>query len=206
MKFNSAKDYINYFKALIEKERVSQKEFHLNEIKRLSPNERQKRGRAVLGLRMKYAGEFLDFKIYKFNRNNMPEHQIKVGDIVLISKGEPLKFNQEAVVSSIGKNFIEVYSKEPIFRSKLYRIDLFVNDITFKRMEKALEEMEKSHFKDILLGKKTPLVIEDDVFSENLNSSQNIALKKSIKSETFLIHGPPGTGKTTTLSEVIKSI
>ena len=204
MKFNSAKDYINYFKALIEKERVSQKEFHLNEIKRLSPNERQKRGRAVLGLRMKYAGEFLDFKIYKFNRNNMPEHQIKVGDIVLISKGEPLKFNQEAVVSSIGKNFIEVYSKEPIFRSKLYRIDLFVNDITFKRMEKALEEMEKSHFKDILLGKKTPLVIEDDVFSENLNSSQNIALKKSIKSEIFLIHGPPGTGKTTTLSEVIK--
>jgi predicted DNA helicase len=204
MKFNSAKDYINYFKALIEKERVSQKEFHLNEIKRLSPNERQKRGRAVLGLRMKYVGEFLDLKIYKFNRNNMPEHQIKVGDIVLISKGEPLKFNQEAVVSSIGKNFIEVYSKEPIFRSKLYRIDLFVNDITFKRMEKALEEMEKSHFKDILLGKKTPLVIEDDVFSENLNSSQNIALKKSIKSEIFLIHGPPGTGKTTTLSEVIK--
>jgi predicted DNA helicase len=204
MKFDSVKEYQNYFKELIEKERIAEKEFHLEEIKRLSGVERQKRGRAILGLRMRYVGEFLDFKIYRFNRNNMPEHQIKVGDIVLISKGEPIKFNQEATVSSVGKNFIEVYSKEPIFRSKLYRLDLFVNDITFKRMEKALDEVENYELNDILLGKKEPKVIEVDEFSENLNESQNIALKKSIKSEYFLIHGPPGTGKTTTLSEIIK--
>ena len=208
-KFNNIKEYVDYFSVLIEKERKAEKDFHLNEIKRLSGNERQKRGRAVLGLRMKYVGEFLDFKIYRFNRNNMPDHQIKVGDIVLISKGEPLKFNQEATVSGIGKNFIEVYSKEPIFRSKLYRIDLFVNDITFKRMKKALESMENGqceieNCEDLLIGKKEPKVIEVDEKSEILNESQNKALSKSINSEVFLIHGPPGTGKTTTLAEVIK--
>ena len=209
LNFNDVKEYKEYFSKLIEKERLAEKEFHLNEIKRLSGIERQKRGRAILGLKMKYVGEFLDFKIYRFNRNNMPEHQIKVGDIVLISRGEPLKFNQEATVSLVGRNFIEVYSKEPIFRSKLYRLDLFVNDITFKRMLKALEELENGKWKmengvEILLGKKEPKIIKVSEKSEILNESQNIALSKSINSEVFLIHGPPGTGKTTTLAEVIK--
>ncbi|EDM24324.1 IGHMBP2 family helicase [Caminibacter mediatlanticus] len=205
LRFESIEEYRSYFKELIEKERVAEKEFHLNEIKRLSGVERQKRGRAILGLRMRYVGEFLDFKIYRFNRNNMPEHQIKVGDIVLISRGEPLKFNQEATVSAVGKNFIEVYSKEPIFRSKLYRLDLFVNDITFKRMLKALDNLENSEFDvDIILGKKNPKLEKVEVKSDKLNDSQNKALSYSINSETFLIHGPPGTGKTTTLAEVIK--
>jgi len=67
-KFESVEEYKNYFKELIEKERMAEKEFHLNEIKKLSGVERQKRGRAILGLRMRYVGEFLDFKIYRFNR------------------------------------------------------------------------------------------------------------------------------------------
>ena len=206
-KFKDENEYYEYFSELIEKERIAEKEFHLEEIKRLSGTERQKRGRAVLGLRMRYVGEFLDFKIYRFNRNNVPDHQIKVGDIVLISKGEPLKLSQEATVSAVGKNFIEVYSKEPIFRSKLYRLDLYVNDITFKRMLKALEivKEKKSRFdNEILLGKKAPKIEKVDVKSESLNESQNKALALSINSEAFLIHGPPGTGKTTTLAEVIK--
>ncbi|WP_457561677.1 IGHMBP2 family helicase [Caminibacter pacificus] len=205
--FENEQEYKEYFSELIEKERNAEKEFHINEIKRLSGTERQKRGRAVLGLRMRFVGEFLDFKIYRFNRNNMPEHQIKVGDIVLVSKGEPLKFSQEATVSAVGKNFIEVYSKEPIFRSKLYRLDLYVNDITFKRMQKALDIVaEKKSLFDIqiLIGKKHPEIKSVNITSEKLNSSQNEALKKAVNSEVFLIHGPPGTGKTTTLAEVIK--
>ncbi len=205
MRFENIKAYQDYFINLVEKERFAEKKFHLEEIKRLNGNERQKRGRAVLGLRMKYTGEFLDFKIYRFNRNNFPNHQIKTGDIVLISKGEPLKISQEAVVSAVGKNFIEIYSKEAVFRSRLYRIDLFVNDITFKRMIKTLENLKNSEFDyEIILGKKEPKICEINKTSANLNESQNIALKKAINSDMFLIHGPPGTGKTTTLAEIIK--
>jgi predicted DNA helicase len=76
-------------------------------------------------------------------------------------------------------------------------------------MKKALESIENVKCKmengiEILLGNKEPDIVKVDEKSEVLNESQNVALSKSINSEVFLIHGPPGTGKTTTLAEVIK--
>ncbi len=207
MKFDSIKAYQDYFLPLIEKERKAQKEFFLNEIKTLSGKKRQELGRALLDLKGKKSGEFLDYSIYRFFKPNLNEHQIKVGDIVLISKGEPLKFNIEATVSVVAKNYIECFVSGELFKAKRYRVDLFVNDITFKRMEEAIKNLENSIFPyKIILGAKEPQIIQTKHFSKNLNDSQNIAFSKAVKSELFLIHGPYGTGKTTTLVEIIKAL
>ncbi|WP_025270691.1 IGHMBP2 family helicase [Hippea sp. KM1] len=203
--FESFDDYKHYFLSLIERERKAEKEFHLNEIRHLTGKQRQSRGRALLNCKGKLLGRFLDFLVYRFSFAEAKDHQIKVGDIVLVSKGEPLKAALEATVSATSRHYIEVMTKERLFKSKLYRIDLFVSDITFKRMKQAIENIENSEFDpEIILGKRQPEVVHSNEESDKLNESQNEALRFALNSELFLIHGPPGTGKTTTLAEVVR--
>uniref|UniRef100_T1J8P0 AAA+ ATPase domain-containing protein n=1 Tax=Strigamia maritima TaxID=126957 RepID=T1J8P0_STRMM len=63
---------------------------------------------------------------------------------------------------------------------------------------------------DVLFNNSAPSdplnVINDDVvfFNENLDSSQKEAVKFALKQkEIAVVHGPPGTGKTTTVIEII---
>ncbi len=204
--FKDIETYKTHFRHLVEKERIAEKQFHLSEIKRLHGQEREKRGRAILHLNAKLIGQFLDYYIYRFGRGNMPEHQIKTGDIVLVSAGNPLRFNIEGTVSSIGNRFVEVMLPQRLFKAQEYRLDLYVNDITYKRMLQALEDLETSLFPvHVLLGKKAPQITTTNISSPRLNTSQNKALTKATNSELFLLHGPPGTGKTWTLAEVIRS-
>ncbi len=206
MRFDDIDQYKQHFLTLIELERKAEMEFHLNEIRQLSGREREKKGRAILNLSAKYMGELLGYKTYRFGNSNMPDHQIKVGDVVLISRSDPLKEHIEATVSAVGKSYIEVMSRETLFSSRRYRMDLFVNDITFKRMKHAVNTLQVSLFSvDVILGRRKPVVKRVKRRSEKLNESQNEALAYAVDSELFLIHGPPGTGKTTTLAEAIRA-
>jgi superfamily I DNA and/or RNA helicase len=97
--FKDRKEYSEHFKKLIELEREAEKEFHIREIQLLTGKEREQRGRAILNLKASYKGEIVGgYKVYRFGRPDMPEnHQIKVGDVVLISRSNPLKEGIEAV-------------------------------------------------------------------------------------------------------------
>ncbi len=209
--FKDKHEYVDYWSFYIELERDAEKEFHLNEIMNLSGKEREKKGRAILNLKASYMGEIIgDFQVYRFYREDMPDHQINVGDVVLVSRKHPLKDGIEGTVFEKGKYFITVVFSQKLPSGKKWRIDLFVNDITFKRMLGTLEFFEKGYSfypEDIILGNGKPYVCEEEeveFFNKNLNEFQKEAVRRAVCSEKlFLIHGPPGTGKTTTLIEVI---
>jgi predicted DNA helicase len=208
--FKDKFEYTDYWSFYIELERDAEKEFHLNEILNLSGKEREKKGRALLSLKAVYIGEIIgDFHVYKFYREDMPDHQINVGDVVLVSRKDPLKDGIEGTVFEKGKNFISVVFSQKLPSGKKWRIDLYVNDITFKRMLGALEFFEKGYSlypEDIILGHGNPNICEENIsfVNENLNHHQKEAVKRAVCSDKlFLIHGPPGTGKTTTLIETI---
>ncbi len=206
--FDSVEQYRSYFLALIEKERLAEKQFYMEEMKHLPGQIREKYGRAILHLNAKFKGTYLDFKIYILGRKNMPEHLFKVGDIVLISAGNPLRMNVEATVSAVGNRFIEVMTTSNLFKADEYRLDLYVNDITYKRMEQVLYDLENSVFPvEIILGKQAPAVKQNPVPSlEQLNSIQNQALSRVANSQMVIVHGPPGTGKTTTLAAMVRQL
>ena len=94
---------------------------------------------------------------------------------------------------------------------KHVRLDLYVNDVTFRRMEDNLNSLTLygENALNLLLSKINSNPIEDyeekvDFNDKGLNKSQKIAIEKSLKSKDFyLIHGPFGTGKTRTLIELI---
>ncbi|WP_456450922.1 IGHMBP2 family helicase [Palaeococcus sp. (in: euryarchaeotes)] len=212
--FESYREYVSHFSRLVQLEREEEMRQQTEEIEKLSGQKREKLGRAVLNLTGKDIGRGLGGKyLVKFGRKNFPETEISVGDLVIVSLGKPKPRDPQGTVVEKGRNFLVVaFDKKPpsfVYRKKV-RIDLYANDITFQRMLDALKLFGKgdSRLGDVILGKRKPSFIPSQskihFVNDSLNPSQKIAVKKSLEAqELFLIHGPPGTGKTTTLVESI---
>lgn len=203
--------FINHLKVLVEYERKAEIEAMKAEMKRLSGREREKVGRAVLGLNGKIVGEELGYFLVKYGREREIKTEISVGDLVVISKRDPLKSDLVGTVVEKGKRFITVALETvPDWALKGVRLDLYANDITFKRWLENLNNIRESGRKalEFYLGLREPeesKPVEFEPFDKNLNASQRRAVAKALGShDFFLIHGPFGTGKTRTLVELIR--
>ncbi len=208
-------NYVERFKSLIEIERIAEIEVQEEEIRRLSGRERELLGRAILDLKGSKAGTKFHLQLVRFWREKPIETEISTGDIVLVSKGNPLKSDLLGTVVRITEKTITVaFDNRPpswVYK-KGVRIDLYVNDVTFKRMEENLEELRhatgrRRELRNIVIGLKLPKKaseVEFEPVDKRLNETQREAVKLALGSpDFFLIHGPPGTGKTSTLTELI---
>ncbi|PLB43323.1 DNA polymerase alpha-associated DNA helicase A [Aspergillus steynii IBT 23096] len=104
---------------------------------------------------------------------------------------------------------------EELWGKKLWFIKL-ANDVTYRRMKQTMEKMVKmtesdhTHFMRVAFGHTTPLQPDYEAIGPvefldpTLNDSQKEAIRFALASRDIaLIHGPPGTGKTHTLIELI---
>ncbi|RUM29697.1 MAG: hypothetical protein DSY32_02955 [Aquifex sp.] len=158
IKFSSYEEYRDYFKKLIELERKAQTEVHLREIKTLSGKEREKRGRAILNLRAKFLGRGLGgVYLVRYSRpEGLPKTEISPGDIVLVSRGKPTGKEVQGTVAEKTNYYLVVAFREkpPTYAlGKNVRVDLFSNEVTFKRMEEALNKFREHPLRDFILGK-----------------------------------------------------
>ncbi|KAK6394008.1 hypothetical protein LTR65_001854 [Meristemomyces frigidus] len=160
----------------------------------------------------------------------LPEHGLRVGDICAVAeqpKGAERKKEREGmekrgaegVVTKVQRESITVaLDKEDVEISsgKLWLVKL-ANDVTYKRLNQTMSRLQKmqpsehSTLTQVLFGQSSPTPMpKEDLTADvkwhdpSLNDSQKDAIRFALASrEVALIHGPPGTGKTHTLIELI---
>ena len=98
-----------------------------------------------------------------------------------------------------------------VFKSSIAILPEF-DEKSYREMESVLKTLKNTHkgrvqhFKEILFGDKLPVftLLKDEAINPLLNNSQNDAINHIISAKDIsIIHGPPGTGKTTTLVSAI---
>lgn len=207
------KKYIKKLIRLINYERDAEIELMQTEIQNISGKKREELGRAINKVKGKHLGKELGLQIVQFGRSETIDTEISVGDMVLVSTDNPLRSDLTGTVTEKGARFIKVAFDKKVPKwalKKKVRLDLYANDITFRRMEDNLKHLSlkgKNALEYMLTdrnpkkNRKTPYI---DYIDKNLNRSQKIAIENGLSCENFfLIHGPFGTGKTRTLVELI---
>lgn len=148
----------------------------------------------------------------------LPATQLTVGTPVrLAGQGQQAGLPQRGVVTRLEKNEIEIaLGKAPGTEtdSPSYRIDAADDETSMLRSRAALARARHaqgdrlSELRDVCLGVKSPQfdeIAELEFQDTNLNESQREAVVFACAArDVAVIHGPPGTGKTRTLVELIR--
>ncbi|KAI7894415.1 P-loop containing nucleoside triphosphate hydrolase protein [Mucor mucedo] len=220
---------------LVETERKIDVEDTLKLLSAYAPIQLQRRGVALVGLKVTGMRTGLGGKslidLELANPNILPPifpaHKITTGDIVGLDEYKKDKPSKQAarwsgVVLRVSDARITVALQEmeeelPTEIQERCQIVKLANSVTYERMLKGLERLQKksqeggSNLTNVLLGQSdlsTPQLMDDiQFFDETLNDSQKEAVRFALGSpEISLIHGPPGTGKTYTLVEIIRQL
>ncbi|KAG1461125.1 hypothetical protein G6F46_001085 [Rhizopus delemar] len=229
-------EFIAHQIELVETERKVDVEETVKLLSSYAPIQLQRRGIALVGLKVTGMRTGLGGKslidLELANPNILPPifpaHKISTGDIVGIDvykKDKPVKDvgKWSGVVARVTESRMtvalsqEVDDELPAEIQERCQVVKLANSITYERMLKGLEALQKrceeggSNLINVLLGQSdlsTPERMSDiEFFDETLNDSQKEAVRFALGSpEIALIHGPPGTGKTYTLVEIIRHL
>ncbi|XP_067849812.1 DNA-binding protein SMUBP-2 isoform X2 [Heptranchias perlo] len=215
---------------LLQEERAAEIEETRAWRENISVKELQRRGVCLLKLqvasqRTGLYGRFLvSFEPRKYEANAaLPSNDFSPGDIVGLYDGQgsaPLDQLASGIVIRITQKSITVAFDESSDQlgfdsDNAYKLLKLANDVTYNRLKNALKALSRYHagptsnLIDVLFGTSEPSSLSQnlkslELFNPSLDDSQKEAVHFALsQKEVAIIHGPPGTGKTTTVVEII---
>jgi DNA replication ATP-dependent helicase Dna2 len=199
-------EYFESFYRAIEKERRA---VHREYAKlwEQSPDERAADDRALVNLEPTGRTE-LDGGRWELRAESTGAvSKIREGDLVLASDGDPVGGDAELARVERLADEVVVTADEPL---DLRRLDVYPSEIGADRMLTALHDAvltQSAERKDVLFGRREPAFQEvSETFIDN-NPAQNEAVQLAVGAEDVaLVHGPPGTGKTYTLAQIVRAL
>ncbi|MBL0348942.1 MAG: AAA family ATPase [Elusimicrobia bacterium] len=143
-----------------------------------------------------------------------PFHAMDSGDIVRVTFLQG-NFAKEGTLYDVEEYRVTVALNEELIDPPTGKcqIDLLGSDATYKRMRRALDIVQRAtgrlgDLRDVLMGLRsaqTDPPKEIEFYNEGLNTFQKDAVRSALAAkDVALVHGPPGTGKTTVLVEIIR--
>ncbi len=147
----------------------------------------------------------------------LPWNRFRVGAPVVASDEDTLMDVANGVVCARSSSSVEVVFDEwP--DGKFFRLELSADEITRKRQQSAMLQALQgrgriAQFRELLINDKEPQffpikniqAVEASLVQSQLNKSQREAITHALgANDLAIIHGPPGTGKTTTVAELIR--
>ena len=150
-------------------------------------------------------------------RLDLPWTRLNAGSpIVLSEEHQPDGTGWRGVVTDRDRGAITVAlaeSPEPVADRATFRLDVSSDEVARQRQRDALRKADAAERGRLAVLKRRLLGEEPPVFSmprvwlplSNLDDSQRAAVDRALSAEDVaIIHGPPGTGKTTTVVELIR--
>ncbi len=222
----TSRDQLQYTLELIKLERQADLDYYRQKVLLRSLHQRTKEGTTWYPVKLKRdyigTGERLMIEIERTSLLDQP-HAFQSGKSVSVfsnGSGKPERDHLNGVINYVRDNTMVItLNAEELpdwIDSSLMGVDVMFDEMTYREMEFALKEVIKAEdnrvasIREILLGDLKAIVRENNTshsgnFGVGLNDSQQIALKVIHESaDVSFVHGPPGTGKTTTLVQAIK--
>ncbi|HEY0612483.1 MAG TPA: AAA domain-containing protein, partial [Chitinophaga sp.] len=218
---------MDYFKkqlGLLKIEREEDRQSYLQLTKSSSITTRRENGLSWYPIAIRDTelgrGDYLTVEVERTTHQDLP-HQFRSGvSAVLFSNHDPRQDNIEGTISFLSRNRMKIALRTDELpewsRDGKLGVDLLFDDNSYDEMQNALKQAETLYEKNeegriirILTGDK-PATFRNDlspISIPSLNTSQQAAVNRILAAnEVAVVHGPPGTGKTTTLVQAIKAI
>jgi ATP-dependent RNA/DNA helicase IGHMBP2 len=165
-------------------------------------------------------GDYLTVEVERTTHTDIM-HQLRFGMTAALFSNHDAKHDRiEGTITHISANRLRLSLRVDELpdwtRNGKLGIDAVFDENSYAEMENALnnanalvESKDKSHLIKVLIGEKQPTFHTEIAAPKinKLNESQQAAVGNIIAAnELAIVHGPPGTGKTTTLVQAIKAI